>query len=279
MEFDDPRQAGGEVGRELVVVDRLGAGDVEGVPAGLGEAAGRSRTRRSRRRSRGPCSRPPRPPRAGPAARSTGPSRPSWSRCRALHGQPAGAGRGRRSAAVPTPGSARRREPGCRRSRAAAPPPRPPRVGVERRDQRRRRSRPQLGVLVQEQAVAPARLAHQGRVVLAPCRCAARARSARIVAAAGPDRVGGAVVGGVVEDEDLALEPGRDGCARSRRGRRAGTRGRSCSRRSRRAWAPRRVTIIAPRWSAAGRPLGLHAALRPRPRRGAGSRAAPRSSC
>ena len=58
VEFDDPRQAGGEVGRELVVVDRLGGGDEERVPAGVGEALGRSRTRRSRRRSRGPGSRP-----------------------------------------------------------------------------------------------------------------------------------------------------------------------------------------------------------------------------
>ena len=38
VEFDDPRQAGGEVGGELVVVDGLGGGDEEGVPAGVGEA-------------------------------------------------------------------------------------------------------------------------------------------------------------------------------------------------------------------------------------------------
>ena len=40
VEFDDPRQAGGEVGGELVVVDRLGAGDEERVPAGVGETLG-----------------------------------------------------------------------------------------------------------------------------------------------------------------------------------------------------------------------------------------------
>ena len=37
VEFDDPRQAGGEVGGELVVVDRLGGGDEEGRAAGLGQ--------------------------------------------------------------------------------------------------------------------------------------------------------------------------------------------------------------------------------------------------
>ena len=40
VEFDDPRQALGEVGRELVVVDGLGGGDEERVPAGVGEALG-----------------------------------------------------------------------------------------------------------------------------------------------------------------------------------------------------------------------------------------------
>src|SRR3954452_21459866 len=37
MEFDDPGEAGGEVGRELVAVVGLRGGDEEGVVAGLGE--------------------------------------------------------------------------------------------------------------------------------------------------------------------------------------------------------------------------------------------------
>jgi len=41
VEFDDPRQALGEVGRELVVVDGLGAGDEERVPAGVVETLGK----------------------------------------------------------------------------------------------------------------------------------------------------------------------------------------------------------------------------------------------
>ena len=40
VEFDDAREAGDEVGRELVVVDGLGGGDEERVPAGLGEPLG-----------------------------------------------------------------------------------------------------------------------------------------------------------------------------------------------------------------------------------------------
>ena len=42
VELDDPRQARGEVGRELVVVDGLGGGDEERVPAGVGEALAKS---------------------------------------------------------------------------------------------------------------------------------------------------------------------------------------------------------------------------------------------
>ena len=38
VEFDYAGEAGGEVGRELVVVDGLGGGNEEGVPAGVGEA-------------------------------------------------------------------------------------------------------------------------------------------------------------------------------------------------------------------------------------------------
>ena len=84
------------------------------------------------------------------------------------------------------------------------------RVGVERRDQRRARSRPQLGVLVQQQAVAALRLAHQGRVVLRLAGPPLQ-RDQADLAAERPHRLGRAVVGGVVEDEDLALDSGRVG--------------------------------------------------------------------
>ena len=84
------------------------------------------------------------------------------------------------------------------------------RVGVERRDQGRARPRPQLRVLVQQQAVAALRLAHQGRVVLRLAGPPLQ-RDQADVAAERPHRLGRAVVGGVVEDEDLALHPGRVG--------------------------------------------------------------------
>ena len=84
------------------------------------------------------------------------------------------------------------------------------RVGLERLEQGRRRARPQLGVLVEEQAVLAARLAHQGRVVRALAGPPLE-RDQADLAAAGPDRVRRAVLGGVVEDEDLALDPGRMG--------------------------------------------------------------------
>ena len=85
-----------------------------------------------------------------------------------------------------------------------------PRVSLERRDQRLARARPQLGVLVQQQAVAPARLAHQGRVVLRLAGAALQ-RDQADIAAERPHRRGRAVVGGVVENEDLALDSGRVG--------------------------------------------------------------------
>ena len=162
------------------MVDRLGGGDVEGVPAGVGQALGRSRTRRSRRRSRGRGSRPRRRPRGGPAARSTAPSRPAGSaRPPLCTVQPA--------VQEERPGQ-RGADAGKRQAQGTGPPvgveqlrrPPPPAFGsrVERREQRRRRARPQLGVLVEQQAEAPLRLAQQGRVVLRLARSAARARSA-----------------------------------------------------------------------------------------------------
>ena len=68
VEFDDPRQAGGEVGRELVVVDRLGGGDEERVPAGVGESLGEVALVVVDEEVRGPGSRPRRPPRGGPCS-------------------------------------------------------------------------------------------------------------------------------------------------------------------------------------------------------------------
>ena len=58
MELDHPALAGAAVGRELLVVDRVRAGDAEDPPAGVARGACRSRSRRSRRRRRGRGSRP-----------------------------------------------------------------------------------------------------------------------------------------------------------------------------------------------------------------------------
>ena len=212
VEFDDPGQALGEVGGELVVVDRLGGGDEERVPAGVGEALGEvalvvvdeevgvhvadrgGRLAADQQRAR------------------LRPVDPPGRRCPCSARSASGAGRARRPARSRRRGSARRRGPGSpSESSSCGVAARRLRVGVERRDQRRRRARPQLGVLVQQQAVAALRLAHQGRVVLglagpplAARSGGSRRRSAR-TASAEPS------VGGVVEDEDLALDPGRVG--------------------------------------------------------------------
>jgi hypothetical protein len=83
-----------------------------------------------------------------------------------------------------------------------------PRVGLERLEQRRRRRRLESSVLVEEQAVAPARLAQQRGVVLG-LSGSPRARDEPDLGMARPHRIGGSVVGGVVEHEDLVVRAGR----------------------------------------------------------------------
>ena len=174
--------------------------------------AWRSRTRRSRRRSRGPCSRPPPPPRGGPAARSTAPSRPRACRRPLLCTVSQRCRKRAPASAVPTPGKRQAQGTGSPSESSSCGARRGrPRVGVERRDQRRRRPGPQLGVLVQQQAVArpSPRASGSSRSRALPVRRSSAIRrisppSAR-TASAEPS------LGGVVEDEDLALDPGRVG--------------------------------------------------------------------
>jgi hypothetical protein len=84
------------------------------------------------------------------------------------------------------------------------------RVGLERPDELLDRAGTELRVLVQEQAVASARSAQQSRVVLrfarAPFERDQADRSAERL-----DRPRRAVVGGVVEHEDLGFDPGSPG--------------------------------------------------------------------
>ena len=212
VEFDDPRQARGEVGGELVVVDRLGGGDEEASASRRRRGAWRSRTRRSRRRSRGPGSRP-----AAAASRRTSSALDCAQSTRrvSLPLLCTVSRRCRKSApasAVPTPGKRQAQGTGLavgveqlRRRRRRL------RVGVERRDQRRRRARPQLGVLVEQQAVAARSPRASGSSRSPPCRSAARARSGGSRRRSARTASAEPSLGGVVEDEDLALDPGRVG--------------------------------------------------------------------
>ena len=245
VEFDDPRQAGGEVGGELVVVDGGGAGDEELVPAGVGEPLGEVALVVVDEEVGVQVADLRRPPRGGPAARSTAPSRPGGSpaRCSATVSQ-----RCRKSApasAVPTPGKRQAQGYGVAvgveqlRGRGGGP-----RVGVERRDQRRGGPGPQFGVLVQQQAVAAPAPAPSGvesfsalpvrRSQLDQLGCRRRAP-----APPRPSRRSRRCRG-----RGSRARPRPGGSPRSRPGRRAGTRGRSCSPRSRRASGAKRATII-----------------------------------
>ena len=179
---------------------------------------------------------------------------------------------------MPTPGS--RQAQGCGdavgveqlRARRAAR-----RIGAQRLEQRRGGARPQLGVLVEQQAEVAARRLEQGGVVRRLARSAlarasaAAARRGRSGGVPRLDRVGRAVVGGVVEHEDLVLEIGRRVVADRSLGRRAEAPARWCSRRSR----TRSIGTIVLDAGPDRRSPGLHAALRPRPVRGAGARRAP----
>ena len=114
----------------------------------------------------------------------------------------------RRADAGEAPGAGDRRARGVEQLGARRPGRR---VALERREQRRRRARPQLGVLVEQQAEAPARLARAGSSRWPPCPSAARSSIRRISPPQRPHRVRRAVGRGVVEDEDLALDAGRVG--------------------------------------------------------------------
>ena len=237
VEFDDAGEAGGEVSRELVVVDRLGPGDEELVPAGVGEALGevalvvvdeelgveivdrRRRLAPNQERAR------------------LRPVDPAGRRPLALHGQPAVEEEGadeRGADPGEAPGAGVGSAVGAEQLRGRRGGLR---VGVERGDQRRRRPRAQLGVLVQQQAVVCPAPASAGSSRSPPCRCVCRARSGgsrrRGRAPPRPSRRPRRCRG---RGSRARLRPG--GCARSRRGRRAAARGLRCSRRSRRRSVP-----------------------------------------
>ena len=210
VEFDDPRQPGAEVGGELVVVDRLRRRDEERLPARLlqplaevalvvvDEEGGVEVADRRRRLA-------PHEQGAG-----LGPVDAPGPRPGALHGeatvQEDRAGE-RRADAGEAPGAGDRGAGGVEQLRAGRPRPG---VGFERADQGRDRPRAQLGVLVEQQAEATLRLAHQGRVV-GGLSGPPLELDQPDVPPQRPHRLGGAVVGGVVEDEDLTLGPGRIG--------------------------------------------------------------------
>jgi hypothetical protein len=205
VEFDDAGEALREVGRELVVVDGLGGREVERVPAGfpqaLGEVAlvvvdeevgihvadlgGRLAADHQRARLR--------------------PVDPPHLAALALHGQPAmeekRAGQ-RRAHSREAPGAGHGLAVRVEQLRSGGGGFRFP---LHHREQRLDRPRPQLGILVQQQAVAPARLAHQGRVVLRLAGPPLERDQADVVAER-LHRLGRAILGGVVEDEDLALD-------------------------------------------------------------------------
>ena len=200
--LDDPRQRQ-RPGRELLVVDRDGGGDVERVPALLRQAllevdllavdeearvhpAGRGgRLAPHRERARLP------------------PVDLSHARAGALHAdpprQPERCGQRRRHGRK-APGRGLRRSVGApqRRDRAGRPA-----VALERARQRRRRPRQELGVLVQEQAVAPSRALHQLAVVERLAAPLAQGDQLDLLAARA-DGGGRAVVGAVVEHQHLA---------------------------------------------------------------------------
>ena len=239
MEFDDPRQARREVGRELVVVDRLGRWARRACASRRRRAAGRSRTRRSRRRSPGPGSRP----RAAASRRTSSAldcAQPTWRtssprlwtvsrRCRKTAparavptpGKRQAQGTGRRSESSSwAPAAAARGSVSSAATSAAAAPGRSSESSLSSRQYRPRASR----IRVESFSALPVRRSRAIR---------------RMSPAEGAHRVGGAVVGGVVEDQDLVLDAGRvGGLDRAQAGEQV-ARGRSCSRRSRKAWAPR----------------------------------------
>ena len=143
-------------------------------------AAGRSRPRRSRRRTRGRSTRSPRRPRGGRASRPTAPSRPDAPprRCSARRASGAGQQRGQQRRAgrreAPRGGlllAVGAHEHRARRARAL--------VGGERGVQRDGRARLELGVLVEQQAEAPAGALQQRAVVRRLPAPARRARSPR----------------------------------------------------------------------------------------------------
>ncbi len=174
------------VGGELVVVDGPRRGNVEDPPAGVVEAACRSRSRPSRRRSRGRGSRPRRGVARAPASPTTAPSRRTGvCDAAALHGDPAvqEQRRGERGADARQPPRAwLRLAAGLEQLGAGGGGAG---VGLERLEQRRGRAGLELGVLVEQQAVAAACLAQQRGVVL---RLAGRALAARSAAPPGATR-------------------------------------------------------------------------------------------
>ena len=138
---------------------RRAPGHEQDAPAGVVQAPAEVGLVRVDEEVAGRASRPARRPRAAPASRSTAPSPP---RAPGRRGSAPRSGRGMNTAAA----SAQRESgqpPGAggrlarRWSSSCAPAAAAPRVGLERVEQRARGALVQLGVLVQQQAVAPAR--------------------------------------------------------------------------------------------------------------------------
>ena len=205
---------------------------VEDPPAGVARGACRSRSRRSRRRSRGRGSRPPARPRGGPASPPTAPSRPSRVRSPPLSTTAQRCRKSAPASEVARPGSRHAQGCGSPAGSSSCAPAAPAR-GSARSAPTSASTAPgaQLGVLVEQQAELAARLAQQQRCRAPPCPRGARARISRrrsprpsAERVPGLDRVGRAVVGGVVDHQHLALERRRDRARGSPPGRRAAAR-------------------------------------------------------
>ena len=248
--------------------------------------AAASRPRPSRRRTAGRAARPPRRPRL----RTSIPADCTQSTSRgadpaALHDQsPVQEDRAAR-AAVPTPGKApgrglRRRlrvdQPRARRGRPRRLVRAPPRSSV-------RRARRQLGVLVQQQAIAAAGARHQLGVVLGLAAPPRRARSARcavpIALRAPPAAEPSAEALSITSTSNRP--PG--GAGTPSPGKRAGARAPfgvdDADRDDRERSTGVRSRIMLAHARDRRRPARLHAALRPRAVRGAGRGGDSTSSC
>ena len=215
-ELDDPPRRDG-AGRELLVVDGARVRDVERVPAGVGQAPAEVDLVGVDEELRVEAADLARRPRGGRASPPTAPSRPGAPRSPRLCTTSALVQEQRRQQR----GAGRREAPRRRLLLAVgADEHRPGRagalVGVERGVQGDGRAGLELGVLVEQQAEAPARALQQRGVVGALARAARGSAITSVVDRVRARHLGRPVLGGVVEHQHLGLEVDRRALARDR---------------------------------------------------------------